>query len=113
MNNLYKLVVLVVVILLLTSDCRQQPQQPSSEHYMNIEQWLNRRCTDGCVYRVRDKGVFVDSSCMSRCNDTWEYDKRSQQYVYLTPKQQNARYFRNLAGSVRDGAYVYQGGLLS
>lgn len=93
------LVVLVIIVALLAS---------MREEYRRIPKFIvPNRCTDGCIYRQRNRGVFVDEQCMNMCRDEWDGDRR------LTPQQQNARYYRSLIKSINSGAFVYDDGLLS
>lgn len=92
---------LVIVLIILALAYKR-------EEYRRIPKFIKpNRCTDGCIYRQRNRGVFVDEQCMNMCRDEWDGSR------HLTPQQQNARYYRSLLQSVNSGAFVYDDGLLS
>ena len=58
-------------------------------------------CTDGCIYRQRNRGVFVDSECENMCRNWYE-----------GPDAQNKKnYFDSVTASINSGANVYQYGI--
>lgn len=66
-------------------------------------------CTDGCIYRQRNRGVFVDSNCQAMCDPEWSLQPTIKP---LDPKQQFKLYESNLLSSIGSGAFVYNNGML-
>lgn len=98
--------VVIIVALWLLLGAAEQEQYTRTPTYL-----VPNRCTDGCIYRQRNRGVFVDTQCMSMCNDQWDFTKQGP--VALDPYQQNQRYYNNVIDSIASGAFVYDDGLLS
>jgi hypothetical protein len=55
-------------------------------------------CTDGCIYRIRNQGVYVDTECQNMCRNNWN---EKGYYEYMD----------SLKDSVNSGAYVYMYGV--
>jgi len=77
------IVVMAVIALVLVVNSMKKKEQLSLVDYNNpyqVTKWLNsnypmpdwysstqRRCTDGCIYRPRSGGVYVDVNCPNVC----------------------------------------------
>lgn len=55
-------------------------------------------CTDGCIYRIRNNGVYVDTECQNMCTNSWD---EKGYYEYMN----------SLTDSINSGAYVYMYGV--
>jgi hypothetical protein len=55
-------------------------------------------CTDGCIIRVRNKGVYVDNECANMCVNKWDRSGCQE-------------YANSLANSINSGAFMYMNGV--
>ncbi len=55
-------------------------------------------CTDGCIMRIRNKGVYVDNECANMCINKWN-------------RQGCQEYAGSLANSINSGAFMYMNGV--
>jgi len=55
-------------------------------------------CTDGCIMRIRNKGVYVDNECANMCINRWDRSGCQE-------------YANSLANSINSGATMYMYGV--
>ncbi len=96
------LIVLIMLIIALIKKRKETFVKPRRQLLIPKQRFeAGGNCTDGCIYRQRNRGVFVDSECENMCRNWYEGN----------PAATQKDYFDSVTASINSGANVYQYGI--